>query len=226
MPQRGFRAYRRMPRAARKRARPNQLRWRGRLCTDPDEACWRRRLYRAGSAALQVRDHLEVVTGDLADVDLVHMHQAQQFFDRLGHRAAALVAGTAALGHADAAPELLLVQAESVPDLARVEASFSQFHVRVMSERFEGNGTRANPGLIPLSCKDAGSSCGFALHRRFLQEQCRHASAAADGQALEQPTAGLRLSKEPCDATDREPRRDCRVRRFLNARDAVWITAG
>jgi hypothetical protein len=38
------------------------------------------------------------------------------------------------LRHADAPPELLLVETEPVADLSRVEASVSLFHVRVMSE--------------------------------------------------------------------------------------------
>ena len=46
------------------------------------------------------------------------MDEAQQLAYRLGHVAAAFVAGAAALGHADGGPELLLIKAELTADFA------------------------------------------------------------------------------------------------------------
>ncbi len=84
----------------------------GRLLAQPLVELW--------LARLEVRDHLEVAACNFAHVDLVDVHQSQQFLHGLGHCAAALVARTAALGDANAAPELLLIEAEAVSNLAWV----------------------------------------------------------------------------------------------------------
>ena len=77
---------------------------------------------------LEVFDDVEVLFPNLGKVQLFNVHQAQQFAYWLGHVAAALVAGAAALSHADLGPEFLLVEAKFATNLARVKNLVKEFH--------------------------------------------------------------------------------------------------
>src|SRR5215831_253744 len=124
-------------------------------------------LVQPGLGGLQVGDHLKVAARDPAHVDLVDVHQAQQLLHGLGHRAPAFVAGTPALGYSDLAPELLLVQAEAVTDVAGVRDSF---HFDVISTQLN---TQRGPGRACLF----GSVCC----RKFRKAYCSMTSLDASG---------------------------------------------
>jgi len=81
-----------------------------------------------GMRLFQVTDDFEVDALHLRQIDLLDVNQAQQFLDGPGHFATALVARAAALRYADLRPELLLVHAESAPDLARIQYTIEEFH--------------------------------------------------------------------------------------------------
>jgi len=82
---------------------------------------------------LQVRKHLEVTACNFAHIDLVDVHQPQEFPYGFGHGPTAFVAGSAALRDADAPPELLLIQAQPMADVAGIDALLCLLHFGVIS---------------------------------------------------------------------------------------------
>src|SRR5258706_2245497 len=81
-----------------------------------------------GMRFLEIVDDLEVDAPYLRKIHLLHVHQAQQLAHGLGHLAAAFIARATALGHPDLGPELLLIQAKTTPNLARIKHTFEEFH--------------------------------------------------------------------------------------------------
>ncbi len=73
-------------------------------------------------------DQLEVFAADFRKIDLLDMHQAEQLTHGFRHVASAFVAGTAALGYANSAPEVVLIQSKLAADFARVTYSVGWFH--------------------------------------------------------------------------------------------------
>jgi hypothetical protein len=84
--------------------------------------------------SLEVGEHPKIVARDLAHVDLVDMHQAQQLAHWLGHRSSALIARAPALGHADTTPEFLLIESEAMSDFPRIGELVRGFHFAVISQ--------------------------------------------------------------------------------------------
>src|SRR4249920_3012344 len=74
-----------------------------------------------GMRRLEIADDFEIDSLDLRQVDLFDMHESQQLAYGLGHFASALVARAATLVDADLRPELLLVEPQTAPDLARIQ---------------------------------------------------------------------------------------------------------
>src|SRR5262245_8595438 len=72
------------------------------------------------------------------------MHQAQQLAYRLGHFAAAFIAGAAALRYADTGPEFLLIHTQAMPDVAGVGNSVEWSHGgKKIPPRFQMNSRTA-----------------------------------------------------------------------------------
>src|SRR5262245_38869419 len=81
---------------------------------------------------------------------LIHVHQAQQFAHRLRHGTPTFIAGTAALRHADAAPKFVLIHANAVSNLPRIDELVG-FHFDVRSLHIEYAALTSRLSLCPTS---------------------------------------------------------------------------
>ena len=74
----------------------------------------------------QIFDDIEVFLADAGQIQLLNVHQAQQFTHRLRHVAAAFITRATTLGHTDLSPEFLLVQTKFATDIAGIQMTANQ----------------------------------------------------------------------------------------------------
>src|SRR6476646_7203086 len=81
-----------------------------------------------GMRVLEIADDLEVDALYLRQIDLLDVHESQQFLHGTRHFAPAFVTRSATLRDADLRPELLLIHAQPAPNLARIQHAIEEFH--------------------------------------------------------------------------------------------------
>ena len=69
---------------------------------------------------------------------MLHMHQSYQFSYRSGHIASTLITGTAALGDANLAPEIMLVKTKLSAYFPGLGDFFKEFHEQLSKVMLKG----------------------------------------------------------------------------------------
>jgi len=85
-------------------------------------------LVECGIGCAQTVCNREMLAFHACQINALNMHQSQQHPNRLGHSASRFVARTATLGDPDFRPEFLLVQSESVANIAQFALFISCSH--------------------------------------------------------------------------------------------------
>src|SRR5690348_8071846 len=137
-----------------------------------------------GMRVLEIADDLEVDPLDLRQIDLLDVHESQQFLHRPRHLAPAFIARPAALRDADLRPELLLIHAQPAPNLARVQHPIEKFHGKLRVGQRVGRHSYYTIGISPR-VQFPGATRGFRPLSCGHECNTRACTASAPGLAAQ-----------------------------------------